>query len=117
MDNNIPSAAAQVIITVIPIVGIVMGSVVLFLYIIFNHKQKILLIEKGMLNRNPLDIDALSIFSGLILNGVGITLSLFFWLKEGLGYSLLSGLLPLSIGLSLTIFFILRRKIFNDKKL
>jgi hypothetical protein len=94
-----------------------MGSVVLFLYIIFSHKQKMLMIEKGMLNKTPLDIDALSIFSGLILSAVGLTLTLFFWFKEGLGYSLLSGLLPLSIGISLCIFFIIRRKNSNDKKL
>ena len=44
--DNVSSTAVQVLVTIIPMVGIVMGSVVILLYIIFNYKQKKLMIEK-----------------------------------------------------------------------
>ena len=43
--GSIPSAAAQVLIMVIPIVGIVMGSVVVFFYLLWRHKQNMMMIE------------------------------------------------------------------------
>ena len=106
--ENIPSKTAQVIVTIIPIVGIVMGSVVIFFYLYWNHRQKVMMIERNLLSKGDFDIDLFSIFTGLLLTGVGAVLVLFFILKEGFGYTLLSGLIPLAIGLSLIIFFIIR---------
>ncbi len=113
--QSVPSAAAQVIVSIIPIVGIVMGSVVLFFYLLWSHRQRILMIEKGLWKRTEFDIDSFSIFSGLILTGIGITLVLFFIIKEGFSYSLLSGLIPLGLGISLIIFFILRLRFMKDR--
>jgi hypothetical protein len=110
------STAAQVIVTIIPIVGIVMGSVVIFLYLIFNHKQKIAMIEKGLVKQKPLDLTTLSLFSGLVLIGVGLSLSIFYIIKEGASYGLLSGLIPLSIGISLLGFFLIKRKLDLNKE-
>lgn len=110
-----PSPAAQVIVSIIPIVGIVMGSVVLFFYLLWNHRQKMLIIEKGTWKRTEFDLDSFSVFSGLILLGIGLTLVIFFIIKEGFSYSLLSGLIPLALGVSLIIYFILRLKILKDK--
>ena len=109
-----PSTAAQVIVTVIPIVGIVMGSVVIFFYLLWNHKQKMLMIEKGIYKRADFDIDSFSVFSGLILLGIGITLVLFFIIKEGFSYSLLSGLIPLSLGISLLAYFVVRVRLLKN---
>jgi hypothetical protein len=104
------SVAAQIIVTIIPIVGIIMGSVVIFLFLIFNNRQKMLMIDKGLINKKPLDLDALSLFTGLVLMGVGLSLTVFYIIKEGASYGLLSGILPLSTGLSLLVFFIIRKK-------
>jgi hypothetical protein len=106
-----PSAAVQVVISVIPIVGIVMGSVVIFLYLIFNHKQKILMIEKGISRKSGIDLILLSFFSGMALTGVGFGLTLFFILKDGISYGMLSGLIPLSLGISFIIFFAISSRI------
>jgi len=103
--ENLPSAAAQVIVTVIPIVGIVMGSIVIFFYLLWNHKQKIFMIEKGLYRRPDIDIDSFSLFAGLILTGIGLCLASFYLIKEGITYGMLSGLIPLSIGISLIVFF------------
>jgi hypothetical protein len=106
--NNLPSTAAQVIVTIIPIVGIVMGCGVVFFYLLWNFQAKKSMIEKGIYKKTEFDIDTFSLFSGLILTGIGISLLLFFYLKQGLSYGILSGLIPCSVGLSLIAFFILR---------
>ena len=106
--SNVPFMAAQVIIAVIPIVGIVMGSVVLFLWIIFNYKTKKVLMEKGLYKPVVFDIEMFSLFSGLLLLPIGLSLMLFFLLKHGLVSGVLSGLIPFSVGLGLILFFILK---------
>ena len=40
------STAAEVIVTIIPIVGIVFGCLVIYFYLYWNHKQKLFMIEK-----------------------------------------------------------------------
>ena len=57
-----PSTAAQVIISIIPIVGIVMGSVVVFFYILWNYKLKKTILETGKYERRPFDLDLFSLF-------------------------------------------------------
>jgi len=106
--ENVPTAAAQVIVTVIPIVGIVMGSIVIFFYLFWNHRQKMLLIEKGLYRRPDIDIDSFSLFAGLILSSIGVSLAVFYLIKEGISYGMLSGLIPLSVGISLILFFVVR---------
>lgn len=101
-----PTPAAQVIISLIPIVGIVMGCVVIFFYLYWNHKQKILMIEKGIIDSKPFDYRLFSLFVGCVLFGLGGGLTLFFYAKEGIGYSLLSGLVPLSVSVGLLFFFL-----------
>jgi hypothetical protein len=112
--QSVPSTAVQIVVTVIPIVGIVMGSIVIFFFLLWNHKQKILMIEKGVFKKSDFDVDTFSLFSGLILSCIGIGLLVFFYIKEGINYSILSGLIPFSVGISLIIFFVLHIKIFTN---
>jgi hypothetical protein len=95
-------------------VGIVMGSTVIFFYLLWNHKQRIKIIEKGTYKKSDFDIDVFSILSGLILSSLGVSLVVFFLIKEGFTYGVLSGLIPLAIGISFIIFFILRLKFFRQ---
>ena len=112
--QSVPSTAVQIVVTVIPIVGIVMGSIVIFFFLLWNHKQKILMIERGAFKKSEFDIDTFSLFSGLILSSIGICLLVFFYIKEGIGYSILGGLIPFSVGISLIIFFVLHITIFTN---
>ncbi|MBN2040817.1 MAG: hypothetical protein JW864_12310 [Spirochaetes bacterium] len=114
MPVESPSAAAQIIVTIIPIVGIIMGALVLFSYIYYNYKQKLVMIEKGTFRKLNFDLDAFSLFTGLLLFIFGFFLTIFFLVKEGFGYSLLSGIIPLACGLSLLIYYIIRM-ILNKK--
>lgn len=112
---NNPSTAAQVIIAVIPIVGIVMGSVVALLYISLNYKAKCALIEKGQYKPVDFDIDSFCLFAGLLLIPVGIILIMFFIIKQGFSYGLLGGLIPFSVGVSMVLYFILRSRIISKR--
>ena len=105
-----PSTAAQVIVSIIPIVGIVMGSIVIFFYLLWGYKLKVHMIEKGLYSVVPFDMDTFALLSGLILFILGLVLIVFFLIKDGFSYGVLSGLIPLSIGLSLLIFFTVRMK-------
>ena len=113
--NTTASAAAQVLIALIPIVGIFMGSIVVFFYLLWAHRRKSLLIRQGIKPEILFDLDSFSLLGGLLNLGIGLVLTLFFFIKEGWNYGLLGGLIPLSIGMSLTAFFFIRRKLPNRR--
>lgn len=102
--NQVPSAAAQIIIAIIPITGIVMGSVVVFFFLLWNHRQKMRLIERGIVPPGNFDLDSYALLAGLLTTAVGAVLTLFFALMEGISYVLLGGLIPLSVGAGLLLF-------------
>jgi len=103
------SAAAQVIISIIPIVGIVMGSAVIFFYLLWYHRRRTLLIKAGQYNPRAFDFLSFSLLAGLLLASVGITLTVFLILVLGVSLGLLGGLIPLSIGFGLLAYYLIRR--------
>lgn len=105
--DPVPSAV-QILIVVIPIVAIVMGSVVVFFYLLWRHRQNIKMIEKGLQPTSSFDMKSFSLVAGLVTAGVGFVLSVFFVLTDGAAYSLLGGLIPLAVGLSLLAYYLLR---------
>jgi RsiW-degrading membrane proteinase PrsW (M82 family) len=106
--QNVTSAAAQVIIAIIPIVGIVMGCAVVFFYVLWLHRERMLMIEKGSYEPRPIDIDIFSLLVGILLVAVGLTLTIVFIVFSATGYAVLGGLIPLSIGMGFLAFYILR---------
>jgi hypothetical protein len=104
------SSSAQVLIAVIPIVGIVMGSVVIFFYLLWNHRQKTLLIKAGQYKKQVFDFYSFSLLSGLLLIAVGIVLTVLLAIIEGATYGLLGGLIPLSMGIGLFAHYIIKRR-------
>jgi hypothetical protein len=107
--ERISSSAAQVIIAVIPIVGIVMGSVVIFFYLLWNHRRRTLLIQAGHYNRPDFDLLPFSLLAGLLLGSVGIALTILLIIVEGAGYGLLGGIIPLSMGVGLLAYYGIKR--------
>jgi hypothetical protein len=103
------STAGQIIISIIPIVGIVMGSVVVFFYLLWNHKRRILLIQAGQYARPDFDLLSFSLLAGLLLGSVGLTLTVFLAILKGADYSLLSGIIPLAVGIGLLVYYGIKR--------
>jgi hypothetical protein len=104
-----PIGAAQVIVAVIPIVGIVMGCVVLFFYFLWSHIEKMMMIEKGIYQPKRFDPYVFSLLSGLLMTGVGAALTFLFLALDGFQYSVIGGVLPLTIGVCLLIFYRISR--------
>jgi hypothetical protein len=101
--------AAQVIIAVIPIVGIVMGAIVIFFYRLWRHREIVRQIASGTYLRPVYDVYLFSLLAGFLLSGTGLALTILFMLIEGVSYTLLGGVLPLALGLSLLGFYFTTR--------
>jgi hypothetical protein len=101
--------AVQIIIAIIPIVGIVMGSVVVFFYLLWNHQRRILLIKTGHYDKPGFDMPSFSLLAGLLLTSVGLSLTIFLALVQGRNYGLLGGIIPLSVGIGLLVYYGIRR--------
>ena len=112
---NTSSQAAQLVIAVIPIAGIMMGGAVALLYLIYAHKQKMLMIEKGVFRKTRIDLRGFVFFSGFPLSATGLGLTLFFAIKEGMNYGMLSGIIPLFIGISFIIYNFLKHSTTSDR--
>lgn len=106
--ERISSSAAQVVIAVIPIVGIVMSAVVAFFYLLWHHRRKTLLIKTGHYNRPEFDLLSFSLLAGLLLGSVGIALTVLLIIVEGASYGVLGGIIPLSMGIGLLIYYGIR---------
>ena len=108
--QQVSSTAAQILIAIVPLVGIVMGSTVVFFFLLWSHRQKMRLIEQGVSPGAFFDLDSFALLAGLLMTAVGAVLTLFFVLMEGISYVLLGGLIPFSLGTGLLIFCAVRRK-------
>jgi hypothetical protein len=103
------STVAQVIISIIPIVGIFMGSVVVFFYLLWNHKRKTLLIKAGQYNKPVFDLLSFSLLAGLLLSAVGLGLTIFLAIASEAGFGLLGGIIPLAVGAGLLCYYGIKR--------
>jgi len=101
---------AQIIISIIPIVGIVMGSVVVFFYLLWTHRRKTLLIKAGQYKKPEFDLFSFSLLSGLLLACVGISLTVLLAIVEGATYGLLGGIIPLAMGGGLLGYHFIKRR-------
>ncbi len=114
MESVITTPAAQVIISIIPIVGIVVGGVLLFFALLWHHLEVKRRIQTNNFNPPKFDWESFSLLAGLLLTGVGFVLTILFILLEGKSYALLGGLIPLATGLMLMIYYKIKP---NKKKM
>lgn len=105
MEKAITSETAQIIISIIPIVGIAIGGIVVFFYILWHHHEIKLRIKNGTYKTHSFDLQTFSLLTGLLLTGIGLMLTILFACIEGFNYVLLGGLIPFSIGVCLLIFY------------
>ena len=109
MAEQVTSAAAQVIIAVIPIVGITVGAVVVIFYLLWAHRRRTLLIKAGHYRRPEFDLFSFSLLAGLLLFSVGLALTVFLTVMTGATYGLLGGIIPLSMGTGLLAYHFIKR--------
>jgi hypothetical protein len=102
--NNL-STATSIIIAVIPIVGIVAGAAVVFFYLLWRYKIKVLSLQHNMQPQNDFDLHCFSLLAGLLLGVVGLALTIFLGIIGGRGLGLLGGLIPLACGVALLLYY------------
>ena len=86
-----------------------MGSVVVFFYLLWNHRRRTLLIKAGQFKRPEFDLLAFCLFAGLLLTAVGLALTIFLVIALGANFGLLGGIIPLSVGTGLLAYYGIRR--------
>jgi hypothetical protein len=86
-----------------------MGSVVVFLWMLWTHRQKVLLIKNHLYEKPRFDLLNFSLLTGLLLAIVGVTLTVFLAITIGKSYGLLGGLIPLATGTALLIYYVIQR--------
>lgn len=102
--------SAQVVLSILPIVAVSVCSVLLFFYLLWEHKRSRLYIEKGM-KPEPRGWEEKLLLIGIVSLFVGAGLFFFFLLYNGLDESLLGGIIPTMVGLGIVTYYriILRR--------
>ncbi len=105
MNSEITSHSAQVIVALIPIVGIAIGGIILFFYLLWAHHETKLQIRMGTYKKSEFSLKTFSLLGGILLAGVGAILTVLFALIDGVSYLLLGGLLPLAVGAGLLVFY------------
>ena len=102
---NAMTPAAQVLISLIPIIGIVFVATITFFSILWKHRENMLRIRCDNYTPFQLNTKAITLLSGMVLIGVGLVLTVLFILLEPISWSLLGGLIPLALGICLLIFY------------
>ena len=105
MEQTVTSPAAQVLVSLIPIVGIAFGAGLLFFVILWHHNEVKLQIRTGNYEPRVFNLKAVSLLAGLLLTSLGLILSLSFAIIDGFSYTILGGLIPFVTGISLLIFY------------
>ena len=86
-----------------------MGSVVVFFYLLWNHKRRTLLIKAGQFQRPAFDLLSFSLLAGLLLSTVGLALTVFLAIAMGVNFGLLGGIIPLAVGIGLLTYYGIKR--------
>ena len=104
------STAPEIILSLVPLLGVVFGCVLLFFFILWQYRIRRELIRTGQ--HRPMfvaNIRVLSLLIGLLGVSAGLPMTLLFLLIEGVTYVLIGGLLPFSAGIGFLIFYALTR--------
>lgn len=99
----------RLVLYLVPNIGIIFGTTLLFFLFQWWHKQKMALIQSGQYKPWSFDIRLYSFFLGLLLTFTGFALSFVFILVLGRSMAMLGGLIPFAIGLGLLTFYKMSR--------
>ncbi|TGL60280.1 hypothetical protein EHQ58_07205 [Leptospira ognonensis] len=105
LANQEDQSANKIILYLVPNIGIIFGTTLLFFLFLWLHRQKMALIASGQYKPWSFDLRAYSFFLGLLLTFTGFALSLVFILVMGVSLAVLGGLIPFAIGLGLLTYY------------
>ena len=114
--GSLPSEASQIILSIVPIIGVLFGSLLFLSLFYFFQKQKMLLIEKGIYKPMNLNWNLIFIVTGFIIAFSGLVITIVFLINKAYGFELLAGGLPLGIGIAIILSYLLSNKVSSDRK-
>lgn len=102
------SHTADVILSIVPMVAVVFGSVLVFFLLLYNYKLRREKIRQQIPMHSWLDhMRFISLLAGSLSFSAGIPLTLFFIFTNPANPGILGGLIPLSAGIGLIVFYYL----------
>ena len=100
------STAAQNLISIVPLLGIIAGAVIFFFYLLWRYKLQKELIKQGTYKSSlGKRVRVTSLLIGFVATLAGIPMTILFIIIDGASYTLLGGLIPLFTGLGLLLFY------------
>jgi hypothetical protein len=105
------SHTADVILSIVPMVAVVFGSVLLFFLIFYNYRIRREKIRQQIPTESAFDhLRFISLLAGCLSFSAGIPLTLFFVFTNPGNPGILGGLIPLSAGTGLIVFYYLSQR-------
>ena len=108
-EKSSPSQApaAEILLSLVPLLGVVFGTILLFFYFYWSYKQKKELIQQGKYKpRTYENLRKISFLLGCLSTSIGLPMSLLFLYLEGISYIMLGGLIPFTAGIGFLLFYI-----------
>lgn len=105
------SHTADVILSIVPMVAVVFGSVLLFFLLLYNYRIRREKIRQQIPTESAIEhLRFISLLAGCLSFTAGIPLTLFFIFTNPRNPGILGGLIPLSAGIGLIAFFYLAQR-------
>lgn len=105
------SHTADIILSIVPMVAVVFGSVLVFFLLLYNYRLRKEKIRQQIKTESALEyLRFISLLAGCLSFTAGIPLTMFFVITAPTNPGILGGLVPLFAGLGLISFFYLSRK-------
>ena len=105
------SHTADIILSIVPMVAVVFGSVLVFFLLLYNYRLRKEKIRQQIPTESALEhLRFISLLAGCLSFSAGVPLTLFFVFTNPANAGILGGLIPLSAGTSLIVFFYLSQR-------
>ena len=108
LDSLGYSGAADILLSLVPTIGIIFGTTLLFFYFYWQFQQKKELIKHNKYTLNSFDKwRSISLLMGCLNSVIGVAISILFLLLDGLSYILFGGIIPFAAGIGFLSFYFL----------
>jgi len=102
------SHTADIILSIVPMVAVVFGSVLIFFLLLYNYRLRKEKIRQQIPTATWLEhLQFISLLAGCLSFSAGVPLTLFFVFTNPANAGILGGLIPLSAGIGLIVFYYL----------
>lgn len=103
--------AADVILSIVPLLGVVLGSVLLFFFFLWQYKLKKERIRTGTFVPGfTKHLRSFALLIGCLSISAGLPMTMIFLMLDGKSYSMLGGIVPFSCGIGLILFYYISRQ-------